>query len=360
MTWREISAEELNKLKDRVIVDVRSPCEHEKENIPDSHNVPLLSDEERAVVGTIYKKKGEATARKEALKLIAPKIPPLIDEILSHADHGKSIVVHCWRGGLRSEAVASFLSVIGTDCWRLTGGYKAWRRQVLNDFEVNQYQFQPVILQGLTGVGKTEILRELKALSLKVLDLEGLANHRGSVFGGMGLGEQPTQKNFDAALWTQLRELGPGPVFMEAESRKIGKLSLPDCIYSRIQSGRRILVTGTLEARGRRIVDDYAPHLTAETQAAFIARLPVIRERIGTKRTGEIREMAENGNVAEAVESLLLEYYDPLYKRHIESQSPFELEVSGDDPAQAARSIQSWMEQSVRKKADSVAPAVDS
>jgi len=210
MTWREISPEQLNRLRDPLIIDVRSPCEHISEYIPGSVNVPLLSNDERAEVGTIYKNEGQVIARRHALRLISPKIPDLIDQMLEIRRSGQPMVVHCWRGGLRSEAVASFLSVIGVDCWRLTGGYKAWRQQVLADFAAGQYDFIPVVLDGLTGVGKTKILAELSRLGNSVLNLEALANHRGSVFGGMGLSAQPTQKNYDAVLWLELRKFGIG------------------------------------------------------------------------------------------------------------------------------------------------------
>src|ERR1700733_13478917 len=196
MTWREINVERLLSLKDALVIDVRSPCEHAAERIPDSTNVPLLSDQERKTVGTVYAEQGEVAARILALRLISPKIPEIVDQILALRVSGSSIVVHCWRGGLRSEAVASFLTVVGVDCWRLTGGYKAWRKHVINDFARDEYQFMPVILHGRTGTGKTAILKQLQDCRLHVLDLEALCHHRGSAFGALGLAEQPTQKNF--------------------------------------------------------------------------------------------------------------------------------------------------------------------
>jgi tRNA 2-selenouridine synthase len=344
MTWRDINCEQLNRLREPLIVDVRSPCEHHAERIPGSVNVPLLSDAERAEVGTIYKQQGEVAARRHALLLISPKIPAIVDQVLTLRKPGQTIVVHCWRGGLRSEAVASFLSVVGIDCWRLTGGYKSWRQQVLADFSADRYQFVPVVLDGLTGAGKTDILKRLHEMRYSVLDLEALANHRGSVFGGMGLGRQPTQKNFDAALWQELRRFSKEPVFMEAESRKVGRLSLPDCIYNRIASGRKILVTAGLEARSRRIVEDYARFMGEELEHDTGSLLRPLKQRLGAKRIQEIEELARAGDVASAVKLLLTEYYDPLYQRQIQRNSPFELEVSGDDAMEAARTIARWAE----------------
>src|SRR5277367_2295665 len=192
MAWRELSTEELKILKSPVLVDVRSPSEHADECVPGSINIPLLSDEERAVVGTIYKEDGEMVARRHALTLIAPKVPAIIDQVLLlEKQHGQQIVIYCWRGGLRSEAVASLLSIAGISSSRLTGGYKAWRRQVVKEFESNRYGLTAVILHGLTGVGKTEILQELQERDMQVIDLESMANHRGSVFGGLGRTQQP-------------------------------------------------------------------------------------------------------------------------------------------------------------------------
>src|SRR5262249_33796033 len=160
---------------------------------------------------------------------------------------GQHLVVHCWRGGLRSEAVASFLSVVGVDCWRLTGGYKAGGHPLFAEVAACPYDFFPGVLDGVSWCGEDQILPDLSRLGNSVLNLEALANHRGSVFGGMGLGDQPTQKNFDASLWLELRKFGKEPVFMEAEGRKIGRISLPDCIVDRIASGHKVLATASLQ-----------------------------------------------------------------------------------------------------------------
>ncbi len=342
MTWRELTADQLNNLKDPLLVDVRAPCEHRDERIIGSVNVPLLSDAERAEVGKIYAWQGEVAARRHALKIIAPKIPEIVETISGLRKQGQPLVIHCWRGGLRSEAVASFLSVVGIDCFRLTGGYKAWRRQLLADFQKGAYRFQPIIIHGLTGVGKTDILRGLKEAGKSVLDLEALANHRGSVFGGLGLGAQPTQKNFDAALWQALREFGEEPVFLEAESRKVGRISLPDFVVDKIERGQGVLVTGTLEVRARRIVDDYALALDERGRAEAFQALLCLKERLGARRIQELQDMYAGGQIIELVKILLVEHYDPLYMRQIERARPFALEVNGDDVKSAIKTLEEW------------------
>lgn len=329
---------QLNELKEPLIIDVRSPCEHEEERILSSVNVPLLSDSERAHVGTVYAQEGELPAKRLALKYISPKIPDIVDSIYAMRKHGQPIVVHCWRGGLRSEAVASFLSVVGFDCFRLSGGYKAWRKEVIEFLEVSNWPFSAVVLQGLTGTGKTEILKELEKLGMQVLDLEGLANHRGSAFGGIGLGKQPTQKNFEAAIYDRLRTIKGGIVFMEAEGRKIGNLNLPKHLLALIGSQPRVLITGSIEARKTRLVQDYAQQ-TDEARQHALDSLNRLKERLGGQAITELCELAQLGKLAEVAERLLEVYYDPLYGKHIEQMAPYTLSISGDDPISAASQI---------------------
>ncbi len=343
MGWRELTVEQLMTLKTPLLIDVRSPCEHAKERLPNSINIPLLSDRERAVVGTIYKEDGEVVARRHALKLIAPKIPSMIDEIFAlQTSRTQPTVVYCWRGGLRSESMASLFSMAGVNCFRLQGGYKSWRRYVLNDLQADQYTFIPVVLHGLTGVGKTEILKELTVRGLHVLDLEGLACHRGSAFGGMGLSQQPTQKNFDALLWEQLRGTGNNVVFMEAESRRVGRVSLPDCIYSRIKSGIPVLITGTLERRVERITSDYLSSNALRELEGALDLLADLQVHLGSQKIKEIKDAVLSGDLMSGVSALLTDYYDPLYLRHIQAHQLFQLEVSGDEPLLAAEQIVSW------------------
>jgi tRNA 2-selenouridine synthase len=353
MTWREITPENLNALKNTLVIDVRSPGEHEAERIPNSVNVPLLSDVERAEVGTIYKEQGEMVARRHALKMISPKIPLFIERVDELRQHGNAVVIYCWRGGMRSESVASVLSIAGIDCFRLTGGYKAWRGQVVADFENDAYPFQPAVLHGLTGVGKTEILAALATRGQQVLDLEAIANHRGSVFGGLGLGSQPTQKNFDAALWQHMRAIPPNSVvFLEAESRKVGSVRLPDCVLKRIEGDRSILVTGSVQKRAERIAADYLhPSRSPETELGRgLALLDRLKERLGGKLVLQLKDLIAAGEILEAVKVLLVDYYDPLYSRQIERNAPFELEVNGDDVEAAAEQIAAWSETRFRRK----------
>lgn len=347
MTWREISCEEFVNLKRSTLIDVRSPCEYSQESIPGAINVPLFSDHERAVVGTIYATQGEMVARREALKLIAPKMSESVEQIISLRKQGGPLVVHCWRGGLRSEAVSSCLSIVGIDCWRLTGGYKAWRRMVVDDLESDKYDFGLVVLDGLTGSGKTDVLKALKDLGEAVLDLEKLANHRGSVFGALGLGEQPSQKDFEAVLWQELealRKSGQSLVWVEAEGRKIGQRRVPDLLYRKITEGEKVLVEGSLAARRERILRDYQ----LENLDKAFASLNSLKERLGKAAVENIKSLADAGEFAQIVEALLLQYYDPLYARGLDKVQAV-LTVNGDDPVACARVLKQNFPPETRK-----------
>lgn len=339
MSWREISPQAALELRDPLIIDVRSPCEHEAERILGSLNFPLLSDQEREEIGIVYKNEGEITARRRALIHISPKIPLLVDDILSRRRHGQPILVYCWRGGLRSESVASILSIAGFASWRLTGGYKAWRNMIVKDLSEDRFAFDATVLDGLTGVGKTEILAELARQGHQVLDLEKHANHRGSTFGGVGKSAQPSQKNFEEAIWNDLRNFdAKRPVFVEAESRKIGRLSVPSCVLSRIRSATTILVTGSIEERSRRLADDYMQAIHDDLSFAYDL-LGRLREFIGAKTCETVSDLLKAGSIHEAIKTLLCEYYDPLYQRSISRRQKIDLIVDGDEPAAAARAI---------------------
>lgn len=339
MTWREITVEELTRLKRVTLIDVRSPCEHQAESIPGAINVPLLSDQERVIIGTIYATEGESVARIKALKLVSPKIPDLLDRIIAERSKG-ALVVHCWRGGLRSEAVASCLSIVGIDSFRLKGGYKAWRQMVVQALSKDDYPFDLIKLHGLTGTGKTDVLHQLQKLGLPTIDLEGLARHRGSAFGATDC-SQPSQKDFEAALWQNLRELGSGAVFIEAESRKIGSLSLPNFLFERLKKCPTIHVTGSLPKRVSRIVQDYGTDKPAIDRA--LNSLSHLKEHIGAQRIAEIRALAEAGQFDVIVERLLVDYYDPLYQKGLNQCAPFVLTVDGDDAIAAAQAIAATM-----------------
>ncbi|MHB1125530.1 MAG: tRNA 2-selenouridine(34) synthase MnmH [Bacillota bacterium] len=339
---RNVSMEEAMDLGNPLFVDVRSLGEYLEDTIPGAINVPLLDDEERALIGSIYHQKGPEAARRTGLEVVSPKLPQLVEQI-AEAGGDRQVVVFCWRGGLRSQAVARVLELVGLPIYWLTGGYKSFRRYINSFFEIGLRQ-TVVVIYGLTGVGKTEIIYELQRMEQPVLDLEGLANHRGSVFGAVGLGEQPSQKRFESLLWWEIRRWHESSVLIvEGESRKIGRLFLPVSLYSAMLGGRHVLVFDSMENRVRRIVDEYAAG-PGDNRHALEQSIGALTIRIGKQKAVLLQSLTGEGKYDEVVPVLLREYYDPLY-RHPDIPSPaYDLCVNNSNPAEAAKEIAGYVE----------------
>lgn len=204
---KSVSIEEFIALRDRFpVFDVRTPAEYDKGHIPGAHNLPLLSDVERALVGTTYHKAGREAAILEGLEYVGPKMRQMV-ETVQHATESKTVMLHCWRGGMRSKSVGWLLNTYGYKVFLLTGGYKAFRHYVLQSFEIPR---NIIILSGHTGSGKSDVLEHLQHLQEQVIDLEGLAHHKGSAFGGLGELPQPSQQQFENQLAFQWRSLDAG------------------------------------------------------------------------------------------------------------------------------------------------------
>lgn len=221
--FQDITLEELRVLKNKkqiTVIDVRSPSEYKDATLPDSLNIPFFDDEERAEVGTLYKQTSVQAAKERGLEIAAAKLPSFVKEFA--AIQGDK-AVFCWRGGMRSRTTATVLSLMDIHAYRLIGGYKAYRKWVLDELESYEFKAKPYVIHGNTGTGKTNLLHRLKAQSYPVLDLEGMAGHRGSIFGEIGL-HANNQKTFDSLLMEELIKLGDAPyVLFEAESKRLGR-----------------------------------------------------------------------------------------------------------------------------------------
>lgn len=337
---REISIEEAID-SGALFVDVRSEGEYAEATIPGAINVPLLRNEERAQVGTVYKKKGAENARELGLEIVSPRLPELVSDFREISPRGP-MVVFCWRGGLRSKSVTSVLETMGIQTARLTGGYKAYRRYV-NDYFNRPLPHKIVVLHGLTGVGKTEVLYNLKQIGAPAIDLEGLANNRGSVFGNIGMPPQPSQKNFEGQLVAELKRVeDTGHAIVECESRRIGRILLPESLVRGMREGLHILLYCSMAHRVKRLVDIYAEgsDINREQLKAAITSL---EQRVGKAKTGELKAMVEEGRFAEVAEYLLREYYDPLYRYPEGPDENYDLSVDTADPEQAAEKIGDYL-----------------
>lgn len=305
------TVEEWRALKEKgtvTTIDVRSPSEFQAATIPGSLNIPLFDDAERAEIGTIYKQTSVAAAKERGLEIVSAKLPAFIK---TFAQVPGPKMVFCWRGGMRSKTSATVLSLMGIKAARLTGGYRAYRQWVVEQLGNVEYRPRAYVLHGNTGCGKTAILQRLHAEGHAVLDLEAMAGHRGSIFGGIGLPAH-NQKLFDSLLIEQVLAQQDKPfVTIEAESRRIGKVVLPEFVMKKKEEGVSILIELPLAERIRQILNDYRPWLDAQACLEAYRR---IRSRIHTPIASEIQSCLEQERYEPAIEMLLTYYYDPKYE----------------------------------------------
>lgn len=287
------------------VVDVRSPSEFAVGHIPGAVNIPLFTDEERAQVGTTYKKTGRSEAFDQGLDLVGPKMSGFVKTARQLAP-GRHILVHCWRGGMRSASMGWLLETAGFRVSILKGGYKAYRAYIRENLVANR---KFVILGGLTGSGKTLWLKQLAETGEAVADLEKLANHRGSVFGGIGLGQQPTNEQFENDLFSELETFTSDRViWLEDESRQIGRIFMPEPVFLAMSAAPLLRIRIPDEMRIRIILDEYAG-LDRERLAGSIMQ---ISKRLGGLVTAQCLELLEQHDFAGVVR-LLLPYYDKTY-----------------------------------------------
>lgn len=348
MQNREIDYGSSRDLPAVLYLDVRSPLEFAVDHIPGAVNVPILDDAQRAIVGTLYRQEGPAAAWERARAEVSPRLEEILAEIQERA-RGRSLVVYCWRGGARSQVVLEFLDHRGIPAWRLGDGYKGYRRYVRETLETMDYP-PFATLYGLTGCGKTRILEILEEQGAGVLHLERAANHRGSVFGGVGRGDQPSQKAFESTILASLRAVPAGTrVFIEGESRRIGRLFIPEPLFGHLRAAPRILVYDTLENRTGRILREY---LDPAGQGELRGALRHLTRRLGKTRVEGYLGLLEGGQTRELVRSLLAEYYDPLYRHPDQAAGGYHACVDAADPHRAAREIQDIMETRRGERAD--------
>jgi tRNA 2-selenouridine synthase len=300
------------------IIDVRSPAEFAEDHLPGAVNWPVLDDEERRVVGTLYVQHSPLAARKLGAMLASRNIANHLERWVQDKPREWQPLVYCWRGGQRSGSLALVLDQISFRTARLEGGYKAFRTRVRDDLQTLPERFDFRVLTGRTGSGKTRLLQALAAEGAQVLDLEGLAQHRGSVLGGFADRPQPAQKRFDTLLWQALQGLDAArPVFVESESRKIGTLLVPDALISRMHAaGRCIRVQMPDDARVQLLMQDYA-ELIAEPER-LCALLQGLVELRGKDTVTRWQALARAGDWSSLLPALLHQHYDPLYLRSID------------------------------------------
>jgi len=303
------------------IIDVRSPAEFALDHIPGSINYPVLNNEERAQIGILYKQVSPFAAKKLGAAIVSRNIAQHLEQsMLDHPREWRPLI-YCWRGGERSGAFTHVLNRIGWKAMQLEGGYQGFRRIVIDDLDLAAKQFQFQVICGMTGTGKTRILHELQSLGAQVLDLEGLAIHRGSVLGNEPDSEQPSQKGFETALWNALQSLDPSkPVFIESESKKVGGVHIPDALMETIRNGLCIELRSSLPTRVSWLLHEYHHFLENTTQ--FKEKLGLLTTRYGKVQIAEWFNQIDAGDFNPLVTDLLVKHYDPAYQSSIVRNFP--------------------------------------
>lgn len=297
------------------IIDVRSPIEYNHAHIPNAHNVYLFNDEERKDVGTIYKQIGRKEAILKGLEYVSVRMTSIlktIDEIAKKYNSTNKILMHCFRGGMRSESTAWLCSSYGYEVYVLKGGYKRYRNYVLDSFERD---YKIYLLTGRTGSGKTLILNKLKSIGYNVIDLEKIAKHKGSAFGWINEGEQPSQEQFENNLSYELLKYDiDSTLWFEDESLLIGRRAIPKSLFNKMREAEKIIYLDIpKECRAEYIVNTYGEYNIEDLRESIIK----IRKRLGGERLKESLELLNNGKIYECVLNMLY-YYDRAYRLSID------------------------------------------
>jgi tRNA 2-selenouridine synthase len=320
MSVRVISAVDAVSSLDQfdTVIDARSPAEFAEDHLPAALNWPVLDDDERHVVGTEYKQISAFDARKRGAALVAHNIAQHIEAHVLDKPKGWRPLVYCWRGGQRSGTLAWFLGQIGFRTHLIEGGYKAFRHVVMNELGALPAQLDLRVVCGKTGSGKTRLLHALAAQGAQVLDLEALACHRGSVLGSVPGHPQPSQKGFDTAVWSQLRRFAADkPVFVESESKKIGKLQVPEALIDRMRTHSRCVhVEMPDEARLHLLLEEYA--FFVSDVDLFCEKLNALVELRGKQQIATWQAAARAGKIPEVFLELMHKHYDPGYTKSMQ------------------------------------------
>lgn len=335
------------------IIDVRSPAEFSEDHVPGALSCPVLDDDERARIGTLHKQASAFEAKKAAGALVARNIALHLESKFRDKPKSWRPLIYCWRGGMRSGAMTHVLRSVGWDARQLIGGYKAWRTQVLTDLGTLPERFRFVVICGRTGSGKSRFLETLAAADFQVLDLEALGAHKGSILGDLPQTPQPAQKLFDSMIWTMLSRFDPArPVFVEAESKRVGKLTVPDELMSRMRASPCVEVQMPEPARVALLREDYL-HLI-EDPALLFEKLDGLIGLHSRDTVDQWKSLARAGQWDAFVSRMLVEHYDPAYHRSMFSnysgaRSAQPLIASGHHRADFERLVREFGESTIAR-----------
>ncbi|MBM7613726.1 tRNA 2-selenouridine(34) synthase MnmH [Alkaliphilus hydrothermalis] len=335
---------EVMKLDTKMIIDVRSPLEYEEGTIEGAINIPLLNNDERAEIGTLYKQQGPQVAKVRGLEIVSPKLPSIYKQLLELSRKDCKLIIFCAKGGLRSATFVSFFKVLGLELYQLDGGFKAYRNYLLNYLRDIHKHHQFIVLHGFTGVGKTEVLKLLEERGVAVVNLEDLASNKGSVFGAtIEDSHRLTQKSFESALLKQLVDIKERYIVVESESKRLGRIIIPNEVFDAMTNGKHILLEASVEERVKRLVVDYVENIENPDEL-LIKSIGHLKKRIGSKKVQQYHQWIAEKKYNLIAEELVLEYYDPLYQHSVEKYQ-YNLKINYGRIEEAVDKIHSYYQE---------------
>lgn len=342
-----IDVNDINDIEFDSIIDVRSPIEFSEDHISGAINLPALSDLERGEVGTIYKQLSPFEARKVGGALIAENIATHMKKVLAKNKKNWKPLIYCWRGGQRSKAFATVLGEVGWDVSIIKGGYKAYRKMLYKFLYEDDIEHRLYLISGNTGTAKTQILQILENEGQNIIDLERLAKHRGSVFGSLK-DRQPTQKLFESALYRKINQFDLNePIILEAESNKIGNISVPASLWKRMKLSKRIVITAPVKVRAQYLKQEYIDLINHKER--FIKKLKSLKYIQGVERINRWCSLFEGREYLELAEELINYHYDPRYQQSAKRNGDLEVKVIRleklgiEDLSEAVKTIQGYI-----------------
>jgi tRNA 2-selenouridine synthase len=333
------SYEKLSENKGNLIfIDVRTPKEYKEAHIPGAVNIPVFSDKEHEIVGTLYKTEGKRAAIKEALKIVGPKVLDLYTKFEECYDGKKKMAVYCARGGMRSSTITALLKEFSLPLVKLENGYKGYRQYINENLPLLIKKVQFITLYGKTGSGKTDILKRLKSEGYDVLDLEACANNRGSLLGAIGLGEKYSQKYFESLVFESLANAESTTIITEGESRRIGNIVMPPYLYEALINSRKLYIETGLLRRTEIIKKEY---LKGDVdQSEIIESIERLRKYINAKQIDEFINDVRNKDYDKVIRDLMVKYYDNAYSS---KGKVYEKEFNNDDEDRCVKELTEYI-----------------
>ena len=333
------------------IIDVRSPAEYSEDHIPGAINLPVLSDQERKIVGTLYKQESKLEARKIGAKFVSDNISKHLGGILAEKEDQWKVLIYCWRGGQRSRSLGIVLSEIGWQTYILDGGYKSYRRLIVDKLYEKHLENNVIVISGYTGTGKTKVLGKLKKLGGQVIDLEELANHRGSIFGSRS-SRQPSQKEFESRIAKLLEKFSKNhPIFLESESNQIGYLKIPPSLWQKMKASPHIELYAKIEQRAEFLISEY-PELY-ENPEGLLQKIKLLSGFHSKKQIFAWLNLAKKKQFQLLAQGLMTDHYDPKYgnaSNHKETSRRYRISINPRDSKNVTRVASSILDKAFSEK----------